>query len=170
MSSERLVSYMNRFLRLKAATSALSRIAITAHRDHRVVYAAKADSSRGRKHEMGLVWTIIAAAISYVAISIILPRLAFFVVMPIMTIGVSIRPLRIPMWFIARYGVFILEAALLLWLTRLAGQYFNLWTTALLAVNALLLLQILITHYQFDLMLFRSQSGIWAQDDASASR
>lgn len=113
---------------------------------------------------MAWLWTLIAAVISYVVITVPFSFIGLFLALPIIQIGRVIKPLRIPMWFLSRYGVFALEVGVTIWLTLLAGGFFDILTTPLLVINALVLLGVFNTLYQFDMRLFASQSGPWAPE------
>ncbi len=113
---------------------------------------------------MIVLWTILAALLILLLIQVALPILGFFIIMPFIMIGRAVKPLKIPMWFIGRYGSLAIEAWLVVWLTLIIAEHFDVWLVGLFIEEALFLFWTFNTLYVFDLRLFQTQSGVWAAD------
>ena len=69
------------------------------------------------------------------------------------------------MWFLSRYIGLIVDVAILVYLTFVAAEHFDVWTPGLYIYDAILALQLFNTLYQFDMRLFVTQSGPWSSDE-----
>jgi hypothetical protein len=109
-----------------------------------------------------IVSTILAALAAVVLIEFIFPFITFLLMLPFSAIGRRVRRLMPIMWFIGRYGGWLSEVALSVWLTFWAVDRFGVAPIPVFIVEGICLFHTLAVVYVFDAQLFSSMSGVWS--------
>jgi hypothetical protein len=116
---------------------------------------------------MVILWTLIATVITFILGYVVLPLIGGVATMAVMMV---LRPIsKMGSYFISRYAVFVAEMYAYVLAVEYIGEHISAWMVLPWIAFAYCAFASFNTLFQFDVMCYRSQSGIWAiaRHDAS---
>jgi hypothetical protein len=108
-----------------------------------------------------LIATFVVVLLSVLFVEVLFPFVALILTLPFMEIGHRIRRLKLAMWFLSRYGIWLFESFIIIDFAFIGYNRFNISLPITLIIDVVVLFHVLAILYVFDLQHFNNMTGIW---------